>query len=90
MRLQSDKSKICRGLPAVDVSVYEIRLLLTVQKDRKLMILYADLKLVPLTWAVCDDTFVEGLATDVVDRARRPKSDRHSTGGGLHAERTIY
>ena len=63
MRLQSNESKVCCWLPPVDISIHEIRLLLSVQKNRKLMILYADLKLVPLTRTVCDDTLVEVLGT---------------------------
>ena len=63
VRLQTNESKVCCWLPAVDISIHEIRLLLSVQKNRKLMILYADLKLVPLTRTVCEDTLVEVLGT---------------------------
>jgi hypothetical protein len=73
VRLQTNELKICCWLPSIDISVHEIRLLLSIQEHGKLMILYPDLELVPFTRAVCDDTLVESLATDVVDRARRPK-----------------
>src|SRR5258708_4449260 len=68
--LQADEPRRRVGFAAIGIAVDEIRLLLTVQQHRETVVLDADFIRIPLPGALGGDALIEGLARDIVDRAR--------------------